>query len=202
MFAVMEGSIIQHLQSALPEIHFQAVTNTEEEHVRELLSRFVCFETYTPAFLTEVIGVEHDQNCSFLCLLSLNFTFKAHKIPQNEWYITEQEIIGIAVLQKDYGRVLIRPETINDKISELFEKTEIDFDNDLAFSSRYYMLAEKESQCRKCVSAEFRKTVRGFDGLEIEIDGRILIARFRKPYTVEIGIAITRFITAINNGRN
>jgi len=202
MFAVMEGSIIQHLQSALPEIHFQAVTNTEEEHVRELLSRFVCFETYTPAFLTEVIGVQHHQNWSLLCLLCLNFQFNAQTIPHNDTYVPAPEFQRNAVLQKDYGRVLIRPETINDKISELFEKTDIDFDNDLAFSSRYYMLAEKESQCRKCVSAEFRKTVRGFDGLEIEIDGRILIARFRKPYTVEIGIAITRFITAINNGRN
>jgi hypothetical protein len=97
---------------------------------------------------------------------------------------------------------LIRPETINDKISELFEKKEIDFGYDLAFSSRYYVLAENESQCRKNMSAEFLKTVRGFDGLEIEIYGRMLIARFRKPYTVDIGIAITRFITGINNGRN
>jgi len=198
----MNSLIIQHLQPELPEYQFHSVTNTEEEHIRKLLSRFHCFDTYTPAFLMEVISVVHNHNRSIMCMLSLNFTFKAPKTPQIEHYLTEQELIGLAVLQKDYGRVSIRPETINDKIIELFEKTEIDFGFDLAFSSRYYVLAENEAQCRKSMSAEFLKAVRGYDGLEIELDGRILIARFRKPFTVEMGIALTRFITGINNGNN
>jgi hypothetical protein len=46
------------------------------------------------------------------------------------------------MLEKDYGRILIREENVFDKILEILIKTEIDFKDDKEFSNRFFVLAE------------------------------------------------------------
>ena len=146
--------------------------------------------------------VTKNQQLSFLLLLSMTFVYKSTKSPQNETRFSEYELIGIATLKKDYGRVLIRPETIEDKINNLFLSTDIDFDFNKGFSKKYYVVANDETKVRKCISNSFLETVRGFSGLEIELDGNILMVRLKKQFTQENGEIITNFLTAINDGYN
>jgi len=198
----MQASIAETLQSLLPEFTFRQATEKDEKSILDLLAQSTDFGQYSSVRLSEIAELIHNENHSFLCLINLEFIFKGIKCPQHVNYVFEQELIGIAVLRKDYGRVIIRPETLADKIAELFNSTEVDFADDQAFSSRYYVLAENESLFRFSVSSEFRKAIKKFNEIEIEIIGNILIARFKKPFSDESGSEIVNFMSEINNGYN
>ena len=56
--------------------------------------------------------------------------------------VSENQILGVKILDRDYGHILIRPETIEDKFRELFKKKEKDFKSNPRFSFHYYVLHE------------------------------------------------------------
>ena len=195
----MRSQIFELWGSAAPANKLEAISEQEEAKVHKMLSGFECFESYTPAFLTDVVKIK-DSFDLYLCLLSLNFEFKGRKTPQNITTTTEQELIGLAVLHKKYGHVYIRPETLGDKLQELFVKNEIDFEADKEFSRKYYVVADNEMRCRMNLSAGFLSIVKAYNGLEIEINDTILIARFRKPFTKETGEELLQLLDGIGRG--
>lgn len=194
--------IIDTLISILTNCQFRELNEPEVENIENIILRFESLNDYSQVVLSEAIEIKKHKQISFLVLLSMTFSFKSTKSPQNETRFSEYELIGIATLKKDYGRVLIRPETIEDKISNLFLVTDIDFDFNKDFSKKYYVDSNDETKVRNCISNSFLETVRGFDGLEIELDGTILMVRLRKQFTRENGEIISNFLTAINDGCN
>ena len=197
-----DNIIIDNLSAILTNCQFRRLIKSEEENINKIISRFDSLNNYSLVVLSEAVEVKKNQNISFLSLLCITYSYKEVKSPQNERGFSEYELIGIAMLKKDYGRVLFRPETIADKIMDLFLNTDIDFDFDKVFSEKYYVVANDETKVRNCISKSFLETVRCFSGLEIEIDGNILMVRLRKQFTQENGEMITNFITAINDGYN
>ena len=194
--------VIDSLTAKLKDCSLKKLSASEEENIVNVISRFNSLVNYSLVLLTEAVEISKNGNVSYLLLLNLNTTFKGVKVPQSESRISEYELIGVAVLKKNYEQVLIRPETIEDKLNDLFAHTDIDFDFDKQFSKKYCVEATNEELLRMNISAHFLEAIREVDGLEIEIDGKILIARLRKPFTPENGELIAKFITEINNGRN
>lgn len=194
--------IIDLLNPVLTNFQFSIVSNNEEAKIRNKISQFETLKTYSMVVLSETICLRNNQSNSYLSLLSISNTYKNIKSPQLESSFTEQEIIGFATLKNDYGKVLIRPETIADKINELIYKLEIDFEFDKEFSRKYYVLTNNEEKLRKNISAEFLSITRKYKGLEIEIEGNSLLVRLKKQFTIETGEIIANFITEINNGKN
>ena len=197
-----DSIIIDQLNSILANCQFRELSEPEVANIENIILHFDSLSNYSQVILSEAIEIKKNQQLSFLLLLSMTFVYKSTKSPQIETRFSEYELIGIATLKKDYGRVLIRPETIEDKINNLFLSTDIDFDFNKGFSKKYYVVANDEIKVRKCISNSFLETVRGFSGLEIEIDGNILMARLKKQFTQENGEIITNFLTAINDGYN
>lgn len=195
----MRSPIFELWGRAAPVNKLEAISEQEEAKVYKMLSGFACFESYSPAFLVDVVKVKGGTD-SYLCLLSLNFEFKASKTPQNITTTTEQELVGLAILRKKYGHVYIRPETLGEKLQELFVKTEIDFEADKEFSRKYYVVADNEMRCRMNLSSGFLSIVKAYNGLEIEINDTILIARFRKPFTKETGEELLQLLDGIGRG--
>jgi hypothetical protein len=194
--------IIETLKSILTNCQYKELDEPEIENIESILLRFDSLNDYTKVVLSEAIEIKKHQQISFLLLLSMTFSYKSTKSPQNETRFSEYELIGIATLKKDYGRVLIRPETFEDKIKNLFLVTDIDFDFNEDFSKKYYVVANDETKVRNCTSNSFLEAVQAFDDLEIELDGNILMVRLRKQFTRENGEVISNFMTAINDGYN
>ena len=197
-----DSIIINELNSILANCQFRELSEPEVANIENIILHFDSLSNYSQVILSEAIEIKKNQQLSFLLLFSMTFVYKSTKSPQNETRFSEYELIGIAKLKKDYGRVLIRPETIEDKINNLFLSTDIDFDFNKSFSKKYYVVANDETKVRKCISNSFLETVRGFSGLEIELEGNILMVRLRKQFTQENGEIITNFLTAINDGYN
>jgi hypothetical protein len=58
---------------------------------------------------------------------------------------------GYLQLKESYGRVLIRPETLKDKIEEFFEPVELDFKQNTAFSKKYFVIAANKKDFKQKV---------------------------------------------------
>ena len=194
--------VIESLKTKFENCILKRLTESEEDMIVNNLSTFDTFENYSLAVLSEAVEIIKNGNSSYLLLLNLQTTIKGTRIPQNESTISDYELIGLAVLKKKYGRVLIKPETLEDKINDLFSHVDIDFDFDKEFSKKYYVIATNESLFRNSISTQFIETIREVKGLEIELNDNIFIVRLRKQFTPENGEIIAKFLTVMNNGRN
>lgn len=182
--------------------HLTDVPKTEAERIIESVSDFDTFKPYEVVLASEPVALGHPELKSYLVLLSINFVFKAVRNPQHQTQIIDQEMIGIAFLKKDYGKVLIRPETFADKISELFAPTEIDFEDHPVFSKNYYMLSNEPEKLKFIITNHFLDCIEKYRGLEIEIAGNILVVRLRKNVTAENALSIAEFLSDFNDGIN
>jgi hypothetical protein len=197
-----DNLVIDSVETKLKNCSLRKLRESEEENIVNIISGFNSVVNYSLVLLSEAVEIKKNEITSYLLLLNLNSTIKGTKLPQSETIISEYELIGVAVLRKNYGQVSIRPETIEDKLNDLFTHTDIDFDFDKEFSKKYYVNATNEALFRMNISAHFLETIRQIDGLEIEIDGKTLIARLRKQFTPENAEIIAKLITELNNGRN
>jgi hypothetical protein len=197
-----DNLVIDSVETKLKNCSLRKLRESEEENIINIISGFNSVVNYSLVLLSEAVEIKKNEITSYLLLLNLNSTIKGTKLPQSETIISEYELIGVAVLRKNYGQVSIRPETIEDKLNDLFTHTDIDFDFDKEFSKKYYVNATNEALFRMNISAHFLETIRQIDGLEIEIDGKTLIARLRKQFTPENAEIIAKLITELNNGRN
>ncbi len=97
----------------------------------------------------------------------------------------ENQILGIKMLEKDYGRILIREENVFDKILEILIKTEIDFKDDKEFSNRFFVLADNEYNAKQFLNSEVRKNFNSIpkkENFTIEIFNNELIISNKKTF--------------------
>ncbi|PCI37610.1 MAG: hypothetical protein COB53_05885 [Elusimicrobia bacterium] len=69
----------------------------------------------------------------------------------------------------DLGHVLIRPESLGDKISEFFSPTEVDFPEHPEFCSRNYVLSKDHALLKSSATNAFLELLGGFADLHLEI---------------------------------
>jgi len=114
---------------------------------------------------------------------------------------TEYQVWALAYLKKDFGRVLIRPETLVDKIIELVHPVELDFEEDKAFSDTYYVLVNDRWKADMAMDRNFRNVamdIRHEDVL-IEILDHTLIIGYGKPISPETAMNLADFVVRLCN---
>jgi len=84
----------------------------------------------------------------------------------------------VAYLKNDFDRVLIRRETLTDKLIELVHPVELDFEDDKAFSDTFYVLVNDRNKALRGIDRNFRNAVMDLrhEDFVIEIFGHTLIA--------------------------
>lgn len=103
---------------------------------------------------------------------------------------------GIAMLQRKYGHVLIRTETMVDKIRELIHHAEIDFEDDKAFSNQFYVLANAEDDARKLLGPSMRQMIAGLrlKDLMIEVVDDVMIICDNKNIDPTTAVEMASFL--------
>lgn len=93
-------------------------------------------------------------------------------------YVSELQLLGWKQLHQHYGHLLIRPETLRDKVNELFRRVEIDFETHPVFSSEYYYSAQDEQQAISFATQERLTLLERQNKLLLEVNGDLLLARY------------------------
>ncbi|BAU55214.1 hypothetical protein [Mucilaginibacter gotjawali] len=102
---------------------------------------------------------------------------------------------AVAYVKSDFDRVLIRRETLTDKIIELVHPVELDFEEDKAFSDTFYVLVNDRDKATRSIDRNFRNAVMDIreDGFVVEIMGHTLIAGSQDPVMPGMAVHLAEF---------
>jgi hypothetical protein len=108
----------------------------------------------------------------------------------------EYQTWGVTTLKNDFGHILIKPETLLDKIHDLISPVEIDFPDDLEFSKRFYVVTNDATKARAQLKDSFRATITklSLKDFIIEIVNNKLVIGNRKILEPESAIAFASFM--------
>jgi len=109
---------------------------------------------------------------------------------------------ALTYLKCDFGRVMIRRETLTDKIIELIHPIELDFEDDIPFSDTFYVLVSDRKKALHAITRNFRNAVMDIreDNFVIEIVNHTLIVGNRKPVAYEKAIYLADFVVQLASG--
>lgn len=134
---------------------------------------------------------EHE---STLCFLKVHYSSRSGKFAYDGEDI---QLVVTKKLDRDYGRIIIRPETLLDKVSEWFNPLEMDFKYHKKFSSKYYFLAEDKALGQQFATEHRLEMMFQMDKIQVEtIDDR-LIAKFSRPANQKDLLSLAKFIESI-----
>lgn len=99
----------------------------------------------------------------------------------------EMQCWGYLETKQDYGHLLIRPENLTDKLIELINPAEVDFDDDPFFSKKFYVLSEDPFKTQMMLNSKFRELVKKIPKRDfiIEIRGKQLVITNQKVINPE-----------------
>jgi hypothetical protein len=109
------------------------------------------------------------------------------------------QVWALAYLKKDFGRVLIRPETLADKLIELIHPVELDFEEDKAFSDTWYVLTNDRWKAEAAMNRDFRNAVMDVrhDHVVIEIVDHTLIIGHNCPASPDASLQLAEFVVRL-----
>jgi len=116
-------------------------------------------------------------------------------------HVSEAYQLFLVGLDSDLGHIVIRPETISDKIGELFGNVDIDFKDHPRFSTKYFALSETpedESKFRKHVKGRMLDVIAEYSDLRIEIMNKTMIVCTSKRINPSDAVNLANFVFKVN----
>ena len=143
----------------------------------ELLNSFAILSNYRDMNLYDLFKVVINGKVFYFGTLEVEYTGKESRYPSS---VSEFQNFMIKRLDFDYGKIMIRPESIQDKVQEIFVKSEIDFPDHPGFSSRYYFVADDKGLARSFATDRRLSLIGMQRELFVEINNNILLAKFAR----------------------
>jgi len=167
-------------------------------HIDFHLEQFDVFKHFANVNLRGSFVIKQCNNDCYVFFIEahLKETSKGHlHIKEQSGYQTW----ALAYLKHDFGRILIRPETLADKIIELIHPVEVDFKEDKAFSDTFYVLVNDHEKAVAGITRNFRNAVMDIrdDDFVIEIVEHTLIIGNTKPISAEKAVHLAEFIERV-----
>jgi len=161
------------------------------------LELFEVFKNYLEITVRDSFVIKQDNNND--CYILFVETESRHPGQGKVSGDKDYQIWALAFLRADFGRMLIRRETLADKIIELVHPVELDFAEDKAFSDTFYVLVNDREKALKGVDRRFRNAVMDIrhDHFIIEIVEHTLIVGNNEPISAEKTLHLAEFITRI-----
>ena len=135
------------------------------------LDDFEAFRLYKNTLLRGSFIIKGAKTDCYILFVETNYFAGGSKT--GNVYHKVQQAWAVAYVKQDFGRVLIRRETLTDKIIELVHPLEIDFAEDKPFSDTFYVLANDSNKAVAAINRNFRNAVMDVraDNFVIEVIG-------------------------------
>ncbi len=167
-------------------------------HINFLLEDFEAFRNCIEINLRASCVMKHERSDSYLLFLETR-----HKSLPEKDNATEDFYLyhtwALAYLKKDFGRVVIRPETLRDKIIELIHPIELDFSEDRTFSNMFYVIVSDVQKAKTGIDRNFRNAVMDirYDDFVIEIVNHTLIIGSHHPVSPDKAAHLAEFVNRL-----
>ena len=159
---------------------------------------FSLFDTYEDYAIGPVIEVNQNSSQFYI-----TFTQVFYKLNTGSGYrirlSKEYQTWCVLPLNKQYGHILIKSETLLDKIHELVHPIEIDFNEDPDFSKRFYVMASTDSSTTNLLDDRFRGCLKQMNRKDIwiEVAQNKLIIGNKKRIDMQATLEMADFIRSI-----
>lgn len=138
----------------------------------KLLNLFDALKGYDSLFIHKVTEFIGSRSSFIIFLVEKHSTIvEIRNSGRRVQTLEEVEPILIFPLPSDVGRVLIRKETIGDKIADLFIKLDIDFDDHPWFSKTYFVFGDKPDLVRNHLPIKLIESLENRQEVSVEING-------------------------------
>jgi hypothetical protein len=150
------------------------ITRMDPESGLHILQPFELLKKFESVFVHNVTLFEHAAGSFMILLVEKHQTIVAHKrTGARDIEIEETEALLIFTLAHNLGRVLILKETIVNKISNLFTKIDIDFEEYPDFSRNYLVVGSEPIRVRQYLPKELMTQLSKVRNLTVEINGHV-----------------------------
>ncbi|HEY8783780.1 MAG TPA: hypothetical protein VIM16_19280 [Mucilaginibacter sp.] len=162
------------------------------------LNQFEVFKNYLDINLRDSYVIKHPNKDSYILFIETHMRNVSAKATVITDYF-EYHTWALAYLKHDFGRVLIRRETLTDKLIELIHPVELDFEEDKAFSDTFYVLVNERDKAASAIDRNFRNAVMDIrhDNFVIEIVEHTLIIGSQEPISPERAVYLAEFVSRV-----
>jgi len=163
------------------------------------LKQFEVFRHYFNVSLRGSYVIKHFDKESYILFIETHTRAMGQKGGIYDTY--ENHTWALAYLKRDFGRVLIRRETLTDKIIELVHPVELDFEEDKPFSDTFYVLVNDRQKAENAIERNFRNAVMDIreDDFVIEIVEHTLLIGNQQPVSPERAIYLAEFVARLSS---
>jgi hypothetical protein len=162
--------------------------------IMEDITNSVLMKDYEDIQIYKSLKVSDSLYDTYITIVGNTYSLTKGKYPAR---YSENQVIGLKKLSRNYGHIFIRPETFEDKVSELFIKSEIDFPEFPKFSFRYYYLTDDEIKAKSFANPDRLRCIEKQNEILIDVNGDVLIAKFSRIITYDDFNCMLEFIKSI-----
>lgn len=161
-------------------------------HIDFDLPQFRAFRNCLDVNVRGSFVIKKDCGDSYILFVEVHFKVGDKYINHHQ----EFQVWGLTYLKNNFGGVVIRRETLTDKIMELIHPHELDFDEDKPFSNTFYVVVNDHTKASSCMNRDFRNAVMDIrdNDFMIEIVDHTLIIGNYDPIVAEKSIHIAEFV--------
>lgn len=165
-------SITETFKDSLIEI--SDTQESDDSSMYDFADNTLLLNYYTEKFYYKIFNVLNNKIDSRLLIVNTTSV-----VPSTKSYrtIKETQIVGIKVLDKNFGHIFIRPETLEDKLNEFFKQSEFDFKDFPNFSSKYYFLSDDSVSANSFATNHRLELLEKQKDILLEVKGNLLIAK-------------------------
>lgn len=175
------------------------IVRTDFEKISAFLDDFYLFKPYKMNQLVDAYFVKHISERALYCVVATDRDEESAAEGEGEVLLTDPYQFFLIDLRTDMGKVLIRPETIGDKIFEALIEQEVDFDIHPEFSRKYYLYTDPENQprVRRKMNRDFLDVIYRYDELVIQIVKNFMMVKRLQRINREDCEELAEFIFAV-----
>ncbi len=151
--------LTQILSSAATEYTIQSETDVLT------IQKFFLFRDQQNSVVNNCWRVEKNDHTFYIYAVHIDSTLAVYKTKETQTHVF---LYGYLKTHNDFGKSLIRPETIQDKIADMFGQIELDFSEHTRFSSKYYCLSENPLKLKGAISYGLMDYLVALDDLTLE----------------------------------
>lgn len=195
MLTSSEVDLLEEFLSQNKDLVDIGFNNTDNDYrILEYINNSVLMKGYDDFHIYKAVKVLNSLYDTYIILVEVAYSITRGKYPAR---YTETQIIGLKKLSRSFGNIFIRPETFEDKVSELFMKSEIDFPDYPKFSYSYYCTADNEFNAKLFATSERLKHIEMQKEILIEVNEDLLISKFSRLITKDDCNSMVEFIKNI-----
>jgi hypothetical protein len=134
---------------------------SENDKLSISFKKFFLLKDYSKLTPYKTVTVQSSIDTCYLSFVKVQYNYTPGR--HSTGIADELQAYVFVKLPKNFGHTIIKRETVMNKIMELFQPLETDFEEDKSFSRKFYVLAKDKDKGRQLISQRFRDEVKRID---------------------------------------